>query len=53
VRQIYRHMVGEVISRGRTYWGVHSHPELAAINAGVQHKTLRDSDPRARGSDQA
>jgi spore coat polysaccharide biosynthesis protein SpsF len=54
VRQIYRHMVG----RSDFTWQdvlevIRSHPELAAINAGVKHKTLRDSDQRARRSDSA
>ena len=52
VRQVYQHFGGgsdfswlEVLDL------LNSHPELAAINAGVMHKTLRDTDDRARGAD--
>jgi len=48
MRQVYSHFDG----RDDFTWKevldlVHDHPELMKINAGVQHKTLKDIDDRA------
>jgi len=48
MRQVYSHFDG----RDDFTWKevldlVHDHPELAKINAGVEHKTLKDVDKRA------
>lgn len=48
MREVYSHFNG----RDDFTWKevldlVHDHPELAKINAGVQHKTLKDVDKRA------
>lgn len=51
MRQVYVHFNG----RDDFTWKevldlVHGHPELGKINAGVQHKTLKDIDERATGN---
>jgi spore coat polysaccharide biosynthesis protein SpsF len=48
MRQVYAHFAG----RDDFTWKevldlVHDHPDLAKINAGVRHKTLKDIDDRS------
>ncbi|HEY5728968.1 MAG TPA: glycosyltransferase family protein [Anaerolineales bacterium] len=50
IRQVYSHFDGhDNFSWKEVLDLVHDNPELTKINAGVQHKTLKDIDERATG----
>jgi len=51
MRQVYAHFDGrDDFSWKEVLDLVHNNPELAKINAGVKHKTLKDIDERATGN---
>jgi spore coat polysaccharide biosynthesis protein SpsF len=51
MRRIYGHFKGRDDFSWKEVLGlVHDYPELMKINAGVQHRTLKDLDERAAGS---
>jgi spore coat polysaccharide biosynthesis protein SpsF (cytidylyltransferase family) len=51
IRQVYARFDGrDDFSWKEVLDLVHNEPELMKINAGVQHKTLKDIDDRATGS---